>query len=109
MKTTDIRIDKAFIGSCTNSRIEDCGPQRPSCAPPQGRPFEALIVPGSGLIKRQAEQRASIVSSSTPASNGAGRMLDVPCHDDDRLRQGTLRFDFESQLRRTQGYGGART
>ena len=54
---TDVRIDKVFIGSCTNSRIEDL---RAAAAIVQGRKaaghVQALVVPGSGLIKRQAEQ-----------------------------------------------------
>ena len=54
---TEIRIDKVFIGSCTNSRIEDL---RAAAAIVQGRQaaghVQALVVPGSGLIKRQAEQ-----------------------------------------------------
>ena len=52
-----IRIDKVFIGSCTNSRIEDL---RAAAAVLQGRRVAqsvklALVVPGSGLVKRQAE------------------------------------------------------
>lgn len=55
---TEIKIDKVFIGSCTNSRIEDL---RAAAAVAQGRKKAAnvkqvLIVPGSGLVKRQAEQ-----------------------------------------------------
>ena len=55
---TDIAIDKVFIGSCTNSRIEDL---RAAAAVIRGRQLAkniklALVVPGSGLIKRQAEQ-----------------------------------------------------
>ncbi|MDR3298876.1 MAG: 3-isopropylmalate dehydratase large subunit [Candidatus Accumulibacter sp.] len=54
---TDIRIDKVFIGSCTNSRIEDL---RAAAAVVKGQKIAAnvklaLVVPGSGLIKRQAE------------------------------------------------------
>ena len=57
MSVTDIHIDKVFIGSCTNSRIEDL---RAAAAVVQGRRLapsiqEALVVPGSGLIKQQAE------------------------------------------------------
>jgi len=54
----DIRPDKIFIGSCTNSRIEDL---RAAAAVVQGRKIAksiklALVVPGSGLVKTQAEQ-----------------------------------------------------
>ncbi|MFM7759533.1 MAG: 3-isopropylmalate dehydratase large subunit [Burkholderiaceae bacterium] len=54
---TDIRIDKVFIGSCTNSRIEDL---RAAAAVVRGK-FRAsniklaMVVPGSGLVKAQAE------------------------------------------------------
>jgi 3-isopropylmalate/(R)-2-methylmalate dehydratase large subunit len=54
---TDIRIDKVFIGSCTNSRIEDL---RAAAEVVNGRQVAAnvklaMVVPGSGLVKRQAE------------------------------------------------------
>jgi len=54
---TDIKLDKVFIGSCTNSRIEDL---RDAAAVINGRQVaetvnQALVVPGSGLVKRQAE------------------------------------------------------
>jgi len=56
----DIRIDKVFIGSCTNSRIEDL---REAAAVVRrlggriaGNVKLALVVPGSGLVKQQAEQ-----------------------------------------------------
>ncbi len=53
----DISIDNVFIGSCTNSRIEDI---RAAAAVIKGRKIaanvrQALIVPGSGLVKRHAE------------------------------------------------------
>ena len=52
-----IAVDKVFIGSCTNSRIEDL---RAAAAVVQGRQVAssiklAMVVPGSGLVKRQAE------------------------------------------------------
>jgi 3-isopropylmalate/(R)-2-methylmalate dehydratase large subunit len=57
MPLTDIRIDRVFIGSCTNSRIEDL---RAAAAVVKGRKLaphvKAMVVPGSGLVKRQAEQ-----------------------------------------------------
>jgi 3-isopropylmalate/(R)-2-methylmalate dehydratase large subunit len=54
----DIRIDKVFIGSCTNSRIEDL---RAAAAVVRGKRRAsnvklALVVPGSGLVKEQAER-----------------------------------------------------
>ena len=54
---TDIALDKVFIGSCTNARIEDL---RAAAGVVRGRKVArnlklALVVPGSGLIKQQAE------------------------------------------------------
>ena len=55
-KITDIRIDRVFIGSCTNGRIEDL---RAVARIVEGRKVaegvNAMIVPGSGLVKMQAE------------------------------------------------------
>jgi len=57
MPLTAIRPDHVFIGSCTNARIEDL---RAAAAAIRGRKVaasikQALVVPGSGLVKRQAE------------------------------------------------------
>src|SRR5687768_7913873 len=57
-RITDIKLDKIFIGSCTNSRIEDL---RAAAAVVKGRRLApniqlALVVPGSGLVKAQAEK-----------------------------------------------------
>jgi 3-isopropylmalate/(R)-2-methylmalate dehydratase large subunit len=53
----DVRIDRVFIGSCTNGRIEDL---RAAAAIARGRKVAshvgAMVVPGSGLVKEQAEQ-----------------------------------------------------
>ena len=55
---TAVNIDKVFIGSCTNARIEDL---RAAAVIAQGRKVAknvklAMVVPGSGLVKQQAEQ-----------------------------------------------------
>jgi 3-isopropylmalate/(R)-2-methylmalate dehydratase large subunit len=56
-KLADVPIDVVFIGSCTNGRIEDI---RAAAAVAKGRKVapgvQALVVPGSGLVKQQAEQ-----------------------------------------------------
>jgi 3-isopropylmalate/(R)-2-methylmalate dehydratase large subunit len=55
-KITDIKIDRVFIGSCTNSRIEDL---REVARIAEGKQVNgnvyAMVVPGSGLVKEQAE------------------------------------------------------
>ena len=55
---TDIKLDRIFIGSCTNSRIEDL---RAAAEVAKGRKvadnvIQAMVVPGSGLVKKQAEE-----------------------------------------------------
>jgi 3-isopropylmalate/(R)-2-methylmalate dehydratase large subunit len=54
---SDIHIDRVFIGSCTNARIEDL---RTAARMLEGRrvasTVKAMVVPGSGLVKRQAEE-----------------------------------------------------
>ncbi len=56
MKLTDIEVDHVFVGSCTNGRIEDL---RAVAEVVKGRKVKdtvnAIIVPGSGLVKIQAE------------------------------------------------------
>ena len=56
-KVTDLKFDRVFIGSCTNSRIEDL---RGAAKIVDGKKvsediIEAIVVPGSGLVKEQAE------------------------------------------------------
>jgi 3-isopropylmalate/(R)-2-methylmalate dehydratase large subunit len=56
-RLTEVAIDKVFIGSCTNGRIED---MRAAAAVAKGRKVAdgvyAMVVPGSGLVKAQAEE-----------------------------------------------------
>jgi 3-isopropylmalate/(R)-2-methylmalate dehydratase large subunit len=56
-KITDIKLDRVFIGSCTNGRIEDL---RAVAKAVEGKTVastvSAMIVPGSGLVKLQAEE-----------------------------------------------------
>ncbi len=57
-RMTEIKLDKIFIGSCTNSRIEDL---RAAAAVVKGRRIasnirRAMVVPGSGMVKAQAEK-----------------------------------------------------
>jgi 3-isopropylmalate/(R)-2-methylmalate dehydratase large subunit len=55
-KITDIKLDRVFIGSCTNGRIEDL---RAAAKVAEGRTVNAnvnaMVVPGSGIVKEQAE------------------------------------------------------
>jgi 3-isopropylmalate/(R)-2-methylmalate dehydratase large subunit len=106
---TDVRIDKAFIGSCTNSRIEDL---RAAAAIVHGRKVadhvHGLVVPGSGQIKRQAEQEGldRIFREAGFEWREAGCSMCLAMNDD-RLKPGercasTSNRNFEGR----QGYGG---
>ena len=107
MPITDIAIDKVFIGSCTNSRIEDL---RAAAAVVRGRRVAgsvklAMVVPGSGLVKRQAEQegldRIFVGVRLRVARSG---LLHVP-RDERRpaLARRALRVDLEPQFRGPPG------
>jgi len=54
MAISDIKVDAVFVGACTNSRIED---MRAAAAVAKGRRAQVrtLIVPGSGIVKKEAE------------------------------------------------------
>ena len=57
MSATDIKIDKVFIGSCTNGRIEDLREAAKILKDKKiSSHVNAMVVPGSGLVKEQAEQ-----------------------------------------------------
>ncbi|MCF7971914.1 MAG: 3-isopropylmalate dehydratase large subunit, partial [Methylococcaceae bacterium] len=107
---TDIQIDKVFIGSCTNSRIED---MRAAAVMVEGKKIAAnvklaLVVPGSGLVKRQAEQegldKLFIAAGFEWREPGCSMCLAMNA---DKLEAGercasTSNRNFEGR----QGYGG---
>ncbi len=109
-KITDIQIDKVFIGSCTNSRIEDL---RAAAIVVEGKKVApnvklALIVPGSGLIKQQAESEGldKIFIDAGFEWRDAGCSMCLAMNAD-RLEEGercasTSNRNFEGR----QGYGG---
>jgi 3-isopropylmalate/(R)-2-methylmalate dehydratase large subunit len=107
---TDIRLDRVFIGSCTNSRIEDL---REAAAVVKGRKVastikQAMVVPGSGLVKKQAEaeglDRIFMDAGLEWREPGCSMCLAMNA---DRLEPGehcasTSNRNFEGR----QGYGG---
>jgi 3-isopropylmalate/(R)-2-methylmalate dehydratase large subunit len=107
---TDIELDRVFIGSCTNARIEDL---RAAAAVVRGRKVssrirQAMVVPGSGLVKRQAEEeglaRVFLDAGFEWRSPGCSMCLAMNA---DRLEPGercaaTSNRNFEGR----QGHGG---
>jgi 3-isopropylmalate/(R)-2-methylmalate dehydratase large subunit len=105
-----IKIDKVFIGSCTNSRIEDL---RAAAGVVRGRHIAdnvklAMVVPGSGLVKRQAEaeglDKIFLAAGFEWREPGCSMCLGM---NDDRLSPGercasTSNRNFEGR----QGAGG---
>jgi len=106
----EITIDKVFIGSCTNSRIED---MRAAAAVVQGKKKSdsvalAMVVPGSGLVKQQAEleglDKIFIAAGFEWREPGCSMCLAMNA---DKLQAGercasTSNRNFEGR----QGYGG---
>jgi len=107
---TEIAVDKIFIGSCTNSRIEDL---RAAASVVKGRRVAknvklALVVPGSGLVKAQAEKEGldRVFRDSGFEWREAGCSMCLGMNDD-RLAPGercasTSNRNFEGR----QGAGG---
>ncbi|MEP7156076.1 MAG: 3-isopropylmalate dehydratase large subunit [Betaproteobacteria bacterium] len=110
MPMIEVKIDKVFIGSCTNSRIEDL---RAAAGVIKGRHIAAnvklaMVVPGSGLVKRQAEaeglDRVFMAAGFEWREPGCSMCLGM---NDDRLEPGercasTSNRNFEGR----QGAGG---
>ena len=109
-RSTEIELDRVFIGSCTNARIEDL---RAAAAVVRGRKVssrirQAMVVPGSGLVKRQAEKeglaRVFLDAGFEWRSPGCSMCLAMNA---DRLETGercaaTSNRNFEGR----QGHGG---
>ena len=102
----EIGVDRVFIGSCTNARIEDL---RLVAAIVDGRrvhpSVRAMVVPGSAAVRRQAEDEGlDAVFERAGLRVAAGRLLDVPRHEPRRARsRGTLCVHVEPELRGTTG------
>ena len=107
---SDIKVDRVFIGSCTNSRIED---MRAAAQVVKGRKKadsvkEAIVVPGSGLVKAQAEAEGlhTIFEAAGFEWREPGCSMCLAMNAD-RLNEGehcasTSNRNFEGR----QGYGG---
>ena len=108
-KITDIKLDRVFIGSCTNARIEDL------------REVARVVEGKHGQRQRQRDDRAGLGPgegagrSRRPRQDLQGRrlrlaragLLDVPCDEPGQAQAGrALRLDLEPQLRRPSGLQG---
>ena len=108
-KITDIAIDRVFIGSCTNGRIEDL---REAARVAEGKTVNAgvnaMIVPGSGLVKEQAEAEGlDKIFVEGRLRMARARLLDVPRDEPRQARaRRALRLDLEPQLRGPPGLQG---
>ena len=104
----EIPLDRVFIGSCTNSRIEDL---REAAATVEGRQVadsvRAMVVPGSQRVKARAEEEGlHEVFQAAGFEWRIGRLLDVPRHESRHPGRGrALRLDLEPQLRGPPGQG----
>ena len=107
----DIRPDTVFIGSCTNSRIEDLRVAADVVARPPGRrrACAALVVPGSVAVKIQAEQEGLERGVRGGRVRVARRgLLDVPRDEPRHPAAGRAqRLDQQPQLRGPAGQGRA--
>ena len=106
-RMTDIKLDKIFIGSCTNSRIEDL---RAAAAVVKGRRVAsnirlAMVVPGSGLVKAQAEKEGldRVFRDAGFDWREPGCSMCLGMNPDQLGRRRALRLDLEPQLRGPPG------
>ena len=108
-KITDIKIDRAFVGSCTNGRIEDL---RAAANIIKGRKVadhvDAMIVPGSGLVKEQAEQEGldKIFTDAGFEWREAGCSMCLAMNDDRLLPEQRCASTSNRNFEGRQGYKG---
>ena len=107
-KLTDIAVDRVFIGSCTNSRIEDL---RAAAAVLAGRTSKVpgLVSAGSTLIKRQAEEEGldRIFRDAGLEWGESGCSMCVGINGDLVAPGRALRLDHQPQFPRPAGPGRA--
>ena len=102
----DLAVDAVFIGSCTNGRIEDL---RVAAAVLQGRRVapgvRVLVVPGSGLVKAQAEAEGldAVFKAAGCQWREPGCSMCLGMNDDRLAPRRTLRQHQQPQLRRAPG------
>ena len=105
-KITDITLDRVFIGSCTNGRIEDL---REVAKVVEGRKVNekvrAMIVPGSGLVKAQAEAEGldKIFKDAGFEWREPGCSMCLGMNPDQLSPARALRLDLEPQFRGAPG------
>ncbi|WP_141701083.1 3-isopropylmalate dehydratase large subunit [Methyloceanibacter methanicus] len=108
-KITDITLDRIFIGSCTNGRIEDL---RAVAKVVEGQHvnenLNAMIVPGSGLVKLQAEAEGldRIFTEAGFEWREPGCSMCLAMNPDKLAPGEALRLDLEPQFRRPSGAPG---
>ncbi len=108
-KIADLAIDRVFIGSCTNGRIEDL---RAAAKIAEGRKVServaAMVVPGSGLVKAQAEAEGldKIFLAAGFEWREPGCSMCLAMNPDKLAARRALRLDLEPQFRGPPGLQG---
>ncbi len=105
-KIEAIRIDRAFIGSCTNSRLEDLrAAARVAKGYKVNDKVRAMVVPGSMMIKKQAEDEglAKVFLEAGFEWRDAGCSMCLAMNEDVLQEGERLRFNIEPQLRGPAG------
>ncbi len=97
----DVAIDRVFIGSCTNGRIEDLrAAARIAAGHKVSAHVSAMVVPGSQAVKAQAEKEGlDRIFTRGRIRLARARLLHVPGHESRHSFAGrALRFDQQPQL-----------